>query len=79
MDTELPVWINFFAISEVFRLQAIVHDAAGSVKSSTYKRTGDCYTSPRFPSSCSLGHVSGLFFCIYVKIIALSEYALFDC
>ena len=29
-------------------------------------------------SSCFLGQVTGLFFCLYVKIFASSVYALFD-
>ena len=43
----------FFANSKVFRLHAILHDAAGSVNSTTYKGPGFCYVLPRFPSSCS--------------------------
>ena len=31
----------FFANSEIFRLQAILHDATGSLKSNTYK--GPCF------------------------------------
>ena len=71
--------ILFFTNSKFFRLHAILHDAAGSVKSTTCKGPGYCYVLPNFPSSCFLGHVTGLFFCLYVKIFASSEYALFDC
>ena len=63
-----------FANSKIFRLNAI-----GSVKSSTYKGPGYCYVLPIFPSSCFLGHVTGLFFSLYVEIFASSAYALFDC
>ena len=56
----------FFANSKIFRLHAILHDAAGSVTSTTYKGPGYCYVLPRFPSSCFLGHVTGLIFCLYV-------------
>ena len=69
----------FFANSKVFRLHAILHDSAGSVKSTTKKGPGYCYVAPSLPSSCFLGHVTGLFFCLYVKIFALSVYVLFDC
>ena len=69
----------FFANSKTLRLHAILHDAAGSVNSTTYKGPGYCYVLPRFPSSCFLGHVTGLIFCLYVKIFASSVYALFDC
>ena len=69
----------FFANSKIFRLRANLHDSAGSVKSTTKKSPGYCYVAPKLPSSCFLGHVTGLFFCLYVKIFASFVYALFDC
>ena len=69
----------FFVNSKIFRLHAILHDSAGSVKSTTTKGPGYCYIAPSLPSSCFLGHVTGLFFCLYVKIFASSVYGLFDC
>ena len=68
----------FFANSNVFRLHIVLHDAAGSVKSTTCKGPGYYYVLPSFPSSCFVGHVSGLFFCLYVKLFVSSVYALFD-
>ena len=35
--------------------------------------------APSLPSSCFLGHVNGLFFCLFVEIFASSVYGLFDC
>ena len=61
----------FFGNSKNFRLHAVLHDAAGSVNSTTYKGSGYCYFLPRFPSSCFLGHVIGLFFCLYVVYISI--------
>ena len=58
---------------------AILHDAAGSVKSTTHKGPGYCYVLPRFPSFCFLGQVTGLLFCLYIKTFASSVYALFSC
>ena len=69
----------FSANSKIFRLHLVLHDAAGSVKSTTYKGPGYCYDLPRIPSSCFLDHVAGLFFCLYVEVFASSVYALFDC
>ena len=69
----------FFAKSKIFRLHAILHDSAGSVKSTTKKGPGYRYVAPCLPSSCFLVHVTGLFFCLFVKIFASSVYALFDC
>ena len=59
--------VHLFANSKVFKLHAILHDAAGSVKSTTYKGPGYCYLLPRFPSSCFLGHVTN-FSSVYMLI-----------
>ena len=53
----------FFANSKIFRLHAILHDCAGSAKSTRQKCPGYCYVAPSLPSSCFLGHVTGLFKC----------------
>ena len=70
---------NFFANSKIFRLHAILHDSAGFVKSTKKKGPGYSFAAPSLPSSCFLGHVTGLLFCLNVKIIASSVYALFNC
>ena len=54
--------------SKVFRLHAILHDVAGAVRSHSGKGTGYCYMIGRGPKSCLLGHVTGLFFCPYIKL-----------
>ena len=69
----------FFANSKIFRLHAILHDSAGFVKSTTKKGPGYCYVAPSLHSSCFLGHVTGLFFCLYVKIFDSAVYTLFEC
>ena len=53
----------FLARSKVFRLHAILHDSAGAVKAN--QGPGYCYMLPQIPSSCFLGHNTGLFF-VYV-------------
>ena len=53
---------------KVFRLHAILHDAAGAVRSHSVKGPGYCYMIGRGPSSCLLGHVTGLLFCLYIKL-----------
>ena len=68
----------FFANSKIFRLHAILHDSGGSVKSTTKNGPGYCYVAPSDPSSGIHGHVTGLFFCLYLKVFASSVYALFD-
>ena len=78
LATEIPVWITFLQKSKTFRLPAFLL-YAGSVKSTTKKCPGFCYVASSLPSSCFLGHVTGLFFCLYVKIVASSLHAFFDC
>ena len=52
---------------EIFRLHAILHDAAGTVRAHSGKSLGYCYKIGRGPNSGLLGHVTGLLFCLYVK------------
>ena len=59
---------SVFRSSKVFRLHAKVHDAAGALRLQTGKGPGYCYKIGRGPNSCLLGHVTGLFFCLHVKI-----------
>ena len=58
---------SVFRYSKVFRLHAILNDAAGAVRLRTCKRPGHCYIIGRGPNICLLGHVTGLLFCLYVK------------
>ena len=58
---------SVFRYSKVFRLYAILHDAAGAVRSHSGKGPGYCYMIGRGPNYCLIGHVTGLFFCLYVK------------
>ena len=58
-----------FHHSKVFRLHAILHDAAGAVRAHSGNGHGYCYKIGRGTNSCLLGHVTGLLFCLCVKII----------
>ena len=53
---------------KTFILHAIRHDAAGAVRAHSGKGAGYCYMIGRGPISCLLGHVSGLLFCLYLKL-----------
>ena len=57
-----------------FRLHAILHDAAGAVRAHSGKGPGYCYMIGRGPNSCLLGHVTGILFCLYVKIFLPSTF-----
>ena len=59
---------SVFCYSKVFRLHAILHDAVGAFRSHSGKGLGYCYMIGRGPKSCLLGHVTGLLFCLYVKL-----------
>ena len=58
---------SVFCYSKVFRLHAILNDAAGAVRSHSGKGPGYCYLIGPGPNSCLLGHVTGLLFRLYVK------------
>ena len=59
---------SVFRYPKVFRLHAILHDAAGAVRSHTGKGSGYCYMIGRGQNACLLGDVTGLLICLYVKI-----------
>ena len=59
--------VFLFRHIKVFRLNAMLHDAAGAVRAQSGEGPGYCYMIGRGPKSCLLGHVTGLLFCLYVK------------
>ena len=63
-----------FRLVKVFRLDAILHDAAGAVRAHSGKGPGYCYIVGRGPYSCLLGHVTGLIFCLYLKLFLSSVF-----
>ena len=69
---------SVFRYSKVFILHAILHDAAGAVRLQTGKEPGYCYMIGRGPNYCLLGHLTGLIFCLYVKIFLPSIFNLFE-
>ena len=64
-DSNLEFLFRHF---KVFRLHAILHDAAGAVRAYTGKGLGYCYLIGRRTTSCLLGHVTGLLVCLYEKV-----------
>ena len=69
---------SVFRYSKVFRLHAILHDAAGAVRAHSGKGPGYLYMIGRGPKSCLLGHVTGLYICLYVKNFLPSIFNLHD-
>ena len=68
----------FFCHFKIFRLHAILHDAAEAVRAHSGKGPGFCYMIGRGPNSCLLGHVTRLLFCLYVKIFLPSIFSSVD-
>ena len=64
--------------SKVFRLNAILHDAAGAVRSHSGKGPAYCYMIGRGQNSSLLRHVTGLLCCLYVKLFLPSIFNSFD-
>ena len=58
----------FFRQFKIFRVHAILHDTAGAVWAHSGKGAGYCYMIGQERNSCLLGHVTGLLFCLYVKL-----------
>ena len=54
--------------SKTFRLHARLHDATRAVRLQTGTGTGYCYSIGRRPNWFLLGLVTGLVFCLYVKL-----------
>ena len=67
-----------FCHLKVFRLHAILHNAAGAVRAHSGKGPGYCYMIGRGPNCCLLGHVTGLLFCLYVKVFLPCIFNLID-
>ena len=59
---------SVFCFSKKLRLHAILHNAAGAVRAQSGKGPSYCYMLGRGPTSCLLGHVTVLLFCLYVKL-----------
>ena len=53
---------------KTFRLHAILHDPAGKVKVHGGKGPSYCYMTAEGTNSYFVGHVTGLLFCLYVKL-----------
>ena len=69
---------SVFRFAKVFRLHAIFYDDAGAVRSHSGKGRGYCYIIGRGPNSSVFGQVTGLLFCLYVKILLLSIFKSFN-
>ena len=69
---EISCLDSILCYTKVFRLHAVLHDAAGAVRSHTGKGPDYCYMFGRGPNSCLLGLVTGVLLCHYVKVFVPS-------
>ena len=74
-DSYLLFLIHYF---KVFRLNAILHDAAGAVRAHSGQRPCYFYMIGRGQNSCWPGHVTGVLFSVYVKLFLRSIFNSFD-
>ena len=65
-----------FSYSKVFRVHAILHDAAEAVRLKIGSGSGYCYMIGRGPKSCLVGHVNGVVSCLYLKLFLPSNFKL---
>ena len=63
---------------KVFRLHAILHDAAGAVRAHSGKGPGYCHMIGGGPNSCLLGQVTGILFYLYVELFLPSIFNYVD-
>ena len=75
-NSRLDYFLKHF---KIFRMHAVLHDAAGYMREVHNTGPGYCYALENFPiNSCVLGHISGLMFCMWQKLFN-SLYKQFDC
>ena len=65
--------------SKILRLHAILLDAAGFVDEIYNTGRTYCYMLPRRCNSSLIGHLSGITFCLFVKLIRPELYHLLEC
>ena len=78
---DVSILENIFNGIKVIRLHAVLHDAAGFMRSYDPNiGPGYCYAFRRFPiNSCFLGHISGIFYCACFKIFSEKNVFLSPC
>ena len=62
-------WDKYLKRFKMLRLHAILHDAAGFTYEFYELGPGYSYMLPCKINSCFSGHVTGILFCLYIKLI----------
>ena len=64
---------------KILRLHAILHDAAGFIMDYSKRGPGYSYVIPCPISSCFIGHVSGIMFCLFQNIFQPCLFSCLEC
>ena len=64
---------------KVLRLHAVLHDAGVFIYERYKQGPGYSYMLPWKSSNCFSGHLSGILFCLYIKIFHPSIFHLLEC
>lgn len=75
-NSSLDCYLKHF---KIFRLHAILHDAAGYMKTVYNKGPGYSYVLPMRWNCCFIGHLSGLPFCIFIKYFKSETFEKLHC
>ena len=67
-----------FKSFKVFRLHAVLHDAGGFIYERYNQGPGYSYMLPWKSSNCFSGHLSGILFCLYIKVFHSSVFHLLE-
>ena len=70
---------KYLKISSVLRLHAILQDAGGFLYEIYNQGPGYSYMLPWKSSNCFSGHLSGILFCLFLKIFHPSIFHLLEC
>ena len=75
-NSSLDAYLKSF---KVLRLHAILHDASGFIAEYSQKGPGYSYVLPCPITNAYVGHLTGLFFCMFVKTFKRNLFSLLEC
>ena len=75
-NSSLDTYLKSF---KVLRLHAILHDASGFIAEYSQKGPGYSYVLPCPITNAYVGHLTGLFFCMFVKTFKRNLFSLLEC
>ena len=70
---------KYLKVSKILGLHANLHDAGGFIYEIYKQGPGYSYMLPWKSSNCFSGHLSGILFCLYIKIFHPSIFHLMEC